>query len=75
MQTQDNVVSPTDVIESSTGAGIWLNSCIEINLDDKVLFSVLASQCNHTVLKMHPIGPTCNKAVTQRDVSWLEDCT
>lgn len=88
MKMQENTVRLMDNIESkqytATGAGIWLNSCIEITLYDKIVFSEISiGLCwHHNAIilsclppEMDPVWPTCRKAVTRCDVSVLGDCT
>lgn len=88
MKMRENTVRLMDNIESkqytATGAGIWLNSCIEITLYDKIVFSEISiGLCwHHNAIilsclppEMDPVWPTCRKAVTRCDVSVLGDCT
>lgn len=78
----------TNNIESrqytAISAGIWLNSCIVIKLNDRILFSELriglyrhhnAIILSHLPSEMNLVWPTCSKAEPRCEASLLEDCT
>lgn len=86
MKMQESMARLTDNIElrqyTATGAGIWLNSCIVIKLNDRILFSELRiglycatmqSSCLAFQQKWTLSGSPAVKL--KHDVMCLEDCT